>query len=663
MSKIWQFPRSNRVAALGLSGSGTDQFSNEPINNLAREVIQNSLDAKYGNGPVVVEFHSFSTPIEHFPGSVSFGDYVIKLYNQYKTNPKADEKEKRFVENVVKALNAKAIPWLRISDFNTTGLYGASDPADQNTPWFAFIKGAGKNQKDAYSGGSRGLGKNAIFVNSIVRTMFVSTYAHNPDNGQEEYYNTGIAKLLSYVLRDENPANPDWTQGIGFYVKESDEYNSANEGILDGIDPEYNRFNHGYGTDIYLPFFRLDDKWDDLIIYETIRSFIPAIMNNELVVRINFDDTSVVWEISKNSLPTFLSGKGNKSINECKALYSVMTSNQTKIIEYNNKPGFEMTFYMLQDNRDGLNEVYEYRCPTKMLIRHEKVDCPVGYTGILIIKGKDICTRLRSIEDATHKNWAVSRYKDSGFEKSQVEEAKRKLENFVEEECGKFGSESSEDKIYFDVAGWNAEEDVLNLAVDETKEYGLPTEEIVCNTKGDTTNNPKRKPYKKKGNVIDKDGDAETDLLDTGSPGEGEEEFSHPDGHNKGKGGEYHPGNEHENYNPNEGDNLVIGRRRIATLNARMPAINPEEGMFDLVFKPKKTGIEIEIEILKSGIDGDGEETYIYSAVLESTGQKLEVSHNKIKMDKIEKGVEYRIHLKLDENANYIWEVNLDGKE
>jgi predicted small secreted protein len=28
-----------------------------------------------------------------------------------------------------------------------------------------------------------------------------------------------------------------------------------------------------------------------------------------------------------------------------------------------------------------------------------------------------------------------------------------------------------------------------------------------------------------------------------GTPGVGEDEYSHPEGHNKGKGGEYHPGN------------------------------------------------------------------------------------------------------------------------
>ena len=86
MSKIWHFPLANRVQSLGLSGSGTDQFSNEPINNLTREIIQNSLDARVGTSPVVVEFHKFNTPIDSFPGIESFAQYVIDVYKQVTQN-------------------------------------------------------------------------------------------------------------------------------------------------------------------------------------------------------------------------------------------------------------------------------------------------------------------------------------------------------------------------------------------------------------------------------------------------------------------------------------------------------------------------------------------------------------------------------------------------
>lgn len=664
MSKTWHFPLANRVQSLGLSGSGTDQFSNEPINNLAREIIQNSLDARVGNNPVVVEFHKFNTSVDSFPGINSFGQYVIDVYNQITKNQKADEKEKAFISNVLMAINQKEICWLRISDFNTSGLFGSSTPANQNTPWFAFINGAGKNQKAEYSGGSRGLGKNAIFANSLIRTMFVSTYTNNPDTNKDELANTAIAKLLSYVRYDIDPIRPDWTQGIGFCVEDTDEakkFNSPNEGLLD-IDPEFSREEMGFGTDIYLPCFGLEDNWDDIIALETLISFMPAIVNGDLIVRISYDDTTAVKEISPANISMLVSGRGKGKL-EAKALYNVFKSSQTKKIQYTTKDGFEMTLLMLQDNLDGLNEVYEYRLPTKMLIRHERKDCAVGYTGILLIEGKEICKRLRSVEDATHRKWSISRYKESSFTKREIEQAVSILDNFVENECSRFGSVSSEEKVYFDVAGWNSEEDVLNLSVDEQKDFGLPTDEIVCSMKADTTKNPRRRPYKKKGNVVNDDGDAESDVEDIGQPGEGEEPYTHPTGHNEGHGGEIHGGNEEGTYNPDEGESIVIARKRIETANAKIPSIYPDDGLFDLVFAPKKTGIEIEIEVVKTGVGGENEPTKILSAMLDSTGEALEIKNNKILMDKIEKNVEYRIHLQLSETKNYIYEVNIDGKE
>jgi len=667
MSKTWSFPPSGFVQSLGSSGSGTDQFSNEPINNLAREIIQNSLDARSGDKPVHVEFHLFSTPISDFPGIDSFADYVLQTYNQFKTNPKADPKEKAFISSVLSALKQKKISWLRISDFHTTGLYGSTDLQDQNTPWFAFINGAGKNQKADFSGGSRGLGKNAIFANSQIRTMLVSTYSQDPESHKIEMANTGIAKLVSLILPLASGAlRRDWTQGIGFCVEDTEDaktYRLPSNGLLE-IDPEFDRKSRGFGTDIYLPCFAVDDQWDETLIVEAITSFLPAIIEGDLVVRVTYEDTMVVKEIRIDSIQRYLQGtrKGKK---EARALLKAYNSNQTRRIPHN-ESGFEMSLLMSQDNLEGLNEVYEYRWPTKMLIRHEKKECAVGFTGILLVQGKEICKRLRGVEDATHRKWTISRYKESGYEKEEISQALSTLNNFVESECAVFGSMGGEEKVFFEVAGWNAEEDIHNMSVDEQKDFGLPTSEVVCNRKADTTVNPRRKPYKKKGNVIDSKGEAETDILDIGEPGSGDGEYRHPEGNNQGKGGEIHPGSITESYDPETGEHLVMARKTIATVNAKMPSVKPQEGRFDLVFTPKQTGVEIEIEVLKAGLDGECEPTTIFSALLDKgdgVSERLEIRNNKIIMDEIDKGVEYRIHLDISETKNYIWEINVDGKE
>ena len=59
MGKIWHFAPSLHTQDTG--GEDSDQFPNDPINNLAREIIQNSLDARKDDAPAVVEFHLFTT--------------------------------------------------------------------------------------------------------------------------------------------------------------------------------------------------------------------------------------------------------------------------------------------------------------------------------------------------------------------------------------------------------------------------------------------------------------------------------------------------------------------------------------------------------------------------------------------------------------------------
>ena len=665
IDKIWHFAPSNHTTNMGQSGDSSDQFSNYPINNLAREILQNSLDARKGDGQVIVEFHQFTTPASDFPGLDSMLSYIIRLYNQKNESKNSDPKEKAFVSNLVNVLKnasrTNKIRWLRISDFNTSGLWGSSNKTDKDNPWFAFIHGAGKNQKNENSGGSRGQGKSAIFINSLIRTMFVSTYAYNEELRREETASIGVAKLLSLLLDEEDPINPDYTLGVGYCVDDTDDakkYNSPSDETLK-IDCEFRRKDKQYGTDIYIPFFSGEDGWDETIELECIISFLPAIINSDLKIIVSRDDTTIIDEITKGTVNDFLIGKGNNK-KEARGVLNVLTSTNTKKIPYV-KDGFEMTLWLLQDNLEGQNLIYEYRLPTMMKIRKESIDSNVGYTGVLFIEGKEISKRLRSIEDATHSNWYIGKYRESGYEKNEIVEALNTLNSFIEDECHKFGANSSEESVYFEVGGWDTEQDNSTLSLEDSGEIGLPTDDIIFNMKKDEVRNPRRKSLKRKGNVIDDNGSAENDVLDIGEIGSGDGEYTHPKGHNDGDGGEMHEGSESGNYDPNKGETIVIARRKIATVKAIIPSINPEEGIYDLIFKPEKTGTDAHIEILKVGVDGENEKTKIYYAKINN--RDLPVVNNKIVLDKIQKNAEYRIRLQLDENSNYIWEVNIDAED
>ena len=57
----WEFPTTGGGKKTGFNESGIQFFNDDTLLSLAREICQNSLDAKNDKNtdPVVVEFHSF----------------------------------------------------------------------------------------------------------------------------------------------------------------------------------------------------------------------------------------------------------------------------------------------------------------------------------------------------------------------------------------------------------------------------------------------------------------------------------------------------------------------------------------------------------------------------------------------------------------------------
>ena len=56
----WRFPSNNNGQILGISDSGVETFKGTPIKSLAREICQNSIDARCNSDkPVEVEFKTF----------------------------------------------------------------------------------------------------------------------------------------------------------------------------------------------------------------------------------------------------------------------------------------------------------------------------------------------------------------------------------------------------------------------------------------------------------------------------------------------------------------------------------------------------------------------------------------------------------------------------
>ena len=68
MKGQWIFPSTGGGEKQGFNNTGIEEFMDDPIKSLAKEICQNSLDAAIdSNQPVIVEFNTFELERENFP--------------------------------------------------------------------------------------------------------------------------------------------------------------------------------------------------------------------------------------------------------------------------------------------------------------------------------------------------------------------------------------------------------------------------------------------------------------------------------------------------------------------------------------------------------------------------------------------------------------------
>ena len=265
---LWRFPGNNYTNESGLDTSDMETFKKDPISSLARELCQNSIDARLDvNHPVIVEFNLFQIENEKIPGKKRILQEVVSCGKEWAYHHKISTQ----LKEMEKSLNKKNIDCLRISDFNTTGLKGVS--TGEKSSWYLLTKGSGISDKSGTTGGSKGIGKFATFVASEFNTVFYSTQTIDNEFGYE-----GICKLCSTSMENSD----EKTQGIGYYGRDE-----KNNPILEqySLEPGYSRTEPG--TDIFIVGFRQETTWIKDIVTKVLDSFMSAIVRNQLIIKIS----------------------------------------------------------------------------------------------------------------------------------------------------------------------------------------------------------------------------------------------------------------------------------------------------------------------------------------------------------------------------------------
>ncbi len=265
----WEFPVDSGDQWQGFNDPGIEHFRGSPFGNLAREIIQNSLDAAVGSAPVSVSFEVREIPLDEIPDIDELKGTVRRCSIAEGNDGK---KAQEFFSTALKVLSGKRVPVLSIIEKNTTGIRG---PYRNGTPYFAYMKATGQSKKEMREGGiglgSYGIGKLAPFAVSDLRTIFVSTVFESGSTFAQ--YTQGKALLTSHLDQQKRTR-----QNIGYWGAKK------NCMPVDGRYselPKWIRRAHkatelaaNVGTSFHVIGFNKVKEWDKFLLASVLENFL-----------------------------------------------------------------------------------------------------------------------------------------------------------------------------------------------------------------------------------------------------------------------------------------------------------------------------------------------------------------------------------------------------
>ena len=274
----WRCPENSADEWLGFNESGIEHFNGDPFSAIAREITQNTNDARRSGNPAFLEFKAIDVPRAQFP---NLEDYVEILRNCRVAAEDESDKAIAFFDNALELVTNESISMLAIHDRNTTGIEG---PCKRGTAYHTFMKATGRSKKsDSEASGSFGIGKNAPFAMSDLRTIFVATTYADTKGGLSQLIQ-GKAVLMSHETDDKLFTN-------SAYWGLKDTFDPVQE--IDGEFPNWLARSMSIedptaslGTTIYIAGFKKRTNWDKIITAYIIQNFFAAIAQNDLIVEV-----------------------------------------------------------------------------------------------------------------------------------------------------------------------------------------------------------------------------------------------------------------------------------------------------------------------------------------------------------------------------------------
>jgi hypothetical protein len=422
----------------GMANAAIETFrSGNVMSSFVRELVQNSQDARLDNQlPLKIRMRLFSIEKSYIP---QFEEEWMPIYNAVKKE--WIKGYPGFFEMADEVLKEEKITVLEFSDFNTGGLTGTDN--DDKSSFSACVLSEGNSvEKSNDAGGSYGIGKNAVYSLSGIRTVLYSSL-----NEGNEHIFQGVSKLASYKLN-----NGSYSSRV--YLGENNDELSSVRSELE-IPQVFKRNEQGLSQ--FIIGVNLSDDWITEIKNLVIDNYFILLNKSRLVFEL-IDELAQTVEI--------LESNNFEEIAE-ESFYSTPQHEQgfhvwPKILALNSKSTkADLTYYngeilkdamiihFINDLSSGQNFVTYTR--RGMQIYQEKLHSAggIGYlnlVGVFYSENQKVNSILRLMEPAAHDAWKKELLKDRIRESEDLVWAldiEGKIKKFVRDNAKQFLSKLS----------------------------------------------------------------------------------------------------------------------------------------------------------------------------------------------------------------------------
>ena len=412
--QVWNFTKvDRRNTASGGEDSSFDLFKYGSYRYLVREYIQNSMDAVANTDfPTVVKIETMDINTAEYPAlTEKLYDHIEACAIHSDANMHSRNPYKKKADYLKKCLENGALPCIKISDYNTTGM-DYKNPEIEQSAFNAGVKEIRSSHKDGeHAGGSHGLGKMVGFVISEINAVYYSTMVNNSEH---TCWGNGVVKLCTHKLGDTTFNGDAYYDSNGGYKPDDKCF----------IPEDFIR--HEPGTDVYILGSSLSSEDIEIMRQEILRSFFKALSSNKLIVYLKGEEFSInnldekmallfpedendlfdiKKKVSKEELPSvycprpyYFNCVKDWQVDDCHKEYIASSS------DYPHIEHAVLRFYINPDIKSHSEDRIICMRDKEMLICFHRLNSYRGFYGLFLCDGKGSET-LRLMENATHEKW------------------------------------------------------------------------------------------------------------------------------------------------------------------------------------------------------------------------------------------------------------------